>query len=87
MATLIVVYNSEGVVGRCDQRCYGAKRGSPCDCCCGGVNHAVGLTQAAANTGVAFEKAAEFAKRKAELGSGAYSIAMQASLDFPMVGQ
>jgi len=48
MATLIEVKNSNGVVGRCDERCYDAIR-PRCDCCCGGVNHGVGLNKAVAN--------------------------------------
>jgi len=62
MATLIVVYNSEGVVGRCDARCYNAKPGTPCDCCCGGVNHAVGLVEASQNVGKALSFAEEYAR-------------------------
>ena len=45
---LIEVKNSNGVVGRCDAKCYHA-RDKKCDCCCGGANHGVGLTQALAN--------------------------------------
>lgn len=47
--TLIEVRNSEGVVGRCDAKCYDA-HGPGCDCICHGANHGAGLTQAAANT-------------------------------------
>jgi len=49
MATLIVVYNSSGCVGRCDARCYNARHGR-CDCICGGKNHGAGLSQALLNT-------------------------------------
>lgn len=45
---LIEVSNSDGVYGRCDAKCYLAT-GPECDCCCGGVNHGKGLTQAIAN--------------------------------------
>ena len=48
MVTLIEVRNSQGVIGRCDERCYDAI-GGKCDCCCGGVNHGVGLNKAVAN--------------------------------------
>jgi hypothetical protein len=34
---------------RCDRRCYDAKAGGHCDCCCGGRNHAVGLQKALEN--------------------------------------
>jgi len=49
MATLMKVRTSGGYKGRCDARCYNAK-GPDCDCCCGGVNHGVGLKQAIENT-------------------------------------
>jgi len=39
--------NSEGG-RRCDARCYNAK-GPDCECCCGGINHGVGLKQARGN--------------------------------------
>lgn len=48
MTTLIAVYNSEGCVGRCDARCYGA-HSSKCDCICGGANHGAGFDQAERN--------------------------------------
>ncbi len=47
--TLIEVRNSDGLVGRCDARCYGAI-GHKCTCICGGKNHAVGLVTAQGNT-------------------------------------
>jgi hypothetical protein len=47
--TLIAVYNSEGCVGRCDARCYGATT-PECDCICGGMNHGAGKNKAMANT-------------------------------------
>lgn len=49
MATLISVYNSDGCVGRCDEKCHGALQ-PECHCICGGVNHGVGLAQARKNT-------------------------------------
>lgn len=52
MSTLIAVYNSDGCVGRCDAKCYGAAAGTPCVCICGGANHAAGQVQAADNTRV-----------------------------------
>jgi len=46
---LIEVRNSDGVIGRCDARCYDA--GKPeCDCCCGGINHGVGRKRAMDHT-------------------------------------
>lgn len=62
--TLISVYNSEGCVGRCDARCYGAEFGSACDCVCGGRNHGKGEKTALANTAVHAERwVAEFVRR------------------------
>lgn len=49
MVTLIAVYDSSGLVGRCDARCYGAKHPN-CTCVCGGANHGAGLDQAQQNT-------------------------------------
>lgn len=48
MPTLMTVGNSEGE-RRCDAKCYNATGGA-CDCCCGGLNHGVGLKAATANT-------------------------------------
>lgn len=47
--TLIEVRNSDGLVGRCDARCYDAKY-SNCTCICGGRNHNKGESQAVATT-------------------------------------
>jgi len=50
MATLLSAYTHAGkLIGTCDARCYDGKPGR-CSCVCGGVNHAVGLQQAAYNT-------------------------------------
>lgn len=49
MTTLIAVYNSEGLVGRCDAKCYEAEH-PDCDCICGGMNHGAGKGQAVENT-------------------------------------
>lgn len=49
MTTLVAVYTSEGCVGRCDAKCYNAKK-DKCTCVCGGANHGAGLRQARANT-------------------------------------
>jgi hypothetical protein len=49
MATLIEVRNNNGLVGRCDAKCYGAID-ALCDCVCGGANHGAGLRQAQSNT-------------------------------------
>lgn len=48
MCTLIEVRNSEGIVGRCDARCYNAEHVN-CDCVCRGHNHGAGLKQAQNN--------------------------------------
>lgn len=49
MTTLIRTGNGSGKKGRCDARCYEAI--TPiCQCCCGGMNHGVGLRKAAQNT-------------------------------------
>ncbi len=62
--TLISVYNSEGCVGRCDARCYGADRGGECDCVCGGRNHGKGEREALENTAAHAERwVAEFVRR------------------------
>jgi hypothetical protein len=47
--TLIEVRNSEGCVGRCDAKCYGATD-ERCACVCGGRNHGVGKGRAIENT-------------------------------------
>lgn len=49
MATLIAIYNSNGLVGRCDAKCYNAKH-EKCVCICGGRNHGKGLAEAIENT-------------------------------------
>ncbi len=49
MATLIAVYDSDGCRGRCDARCYNAKR-PKCTCICRGMNHGKGLAAAQENT-------------------------------------
>jgi len=50
MATILSVYTPTGQqIGKCDARCYNGKPGR-CSCVCGGINHAVGLQQAASNT-------------------------------------
>jgi hypothetical protein len=46
--TLIEITSANGTK-RCDAKCYNALR-PHCDCCCGGINHAVGLKQAQSNT-------------------------------------
>lgn len=47
--TLIQVGNSEGIVGRCDAKCYNATH-EHCTCICGSANHGAGLTKAMDNT-------------------------------------
>jgi hypothetical protein len=49
MSTLLSVHGSEGLIGRCDAKCYDAKEPG-CDCVCGGKNHGAGLKQAMVNT-------------------------------------
>lgn len=49
MTTLIAVYNSGGLVGRCDAKCYEAHEPT-CTCVCGGANHGAGYQRAADNT-------------------------------------
>jgi hypothetical protein len=46
---LIEVRNSEGIVGRCDAKCYEAQFPG-CECICGGGNHGAGLNAAIENT-------------------------------------
>jgi hypothetical protein len=50
MSTLISAYNSDGCIGRCDAKCYDAKK-PECDCICGGKNHGIGRNKAIENTG------------------------------------
>lgn len=45
MTTLIEFRNSQGVIGRCDAKCYQAEQ-PHCECICGGRNHGAGLDQA-----------------------------------------
>lgn len=49
MTTLIVVSGSDGIVGRCDAKCYDASH-DKCDCICGGMNHGVGMVGATRQT-------------------------------------
>lgn len=49
MATVIAVYNSEGLVGRCDAKCHNAQQ-PDCTCICGGANHGAGHERAVENT-------------------------------------
>lgn len=55
MTTLITYGSSGGDKGRCDAKCYGAKR-ADCNCICGGANHGKGLA-------VASEQTAKLAKK------------------------
>ena len=41
MATIYAVYDSHGLVARCDARCHEAT-GPECHCICGGAHHGVG---------------------------------------------
>jgi predicted RNase H-like HicB family nuclease len=49
MTTLLAVYTSDGLVGRCDAKCYEAVQ-PDCDCICGGYNHGKGRETAIENT-------------------------------------
>lgn len=49
MTTLIEMSNNDGLVGRCDAKCYNASK-PECNCICGGKNHGVGKGQALENT-------------------------------------
>lgn len=49
MTTLIAVYGSDGLEGRCDARCYDSDT-SRCRCVCRGKNHGVGKQRATDNT-------------------------------------
>lgn len=46
---LIEVRNSQGIVGRCDAKCYNAAHAG-CTCICGGRNHGRGLEKAVEQT-------------------------------------
>ena len=48
---MILIQQTDGkgkITGRCDTRCYNARR-TRCECICGGQNHGVGLKKAADN--------------------------------------
>ena len=49
MTTLIAVYTSDGLVGRCDAKCYEATQPT-CECICGGHNHGAGIQTAIDHT-------------------------------------
>ena len=49
MTTLIAVYTSDGLVGRCDARCYEATQ-PVCECSCGRRNHGAGMQTAIDHT-------------------------------------
>jgi len=49
MTTLLAVYGSDGLIGRCDAKCYEATH-PECACICGGCNHGVGRSRAIAQT-------------------------------------
>ncbi|MFI9595742.1 hypothetical protein [Nonomuraea sp. NPDC052265] len=63
MSTLIAFYNSEGLVGRCDAKCYQAHE-SGCHCICAGSNHGVGLYRALANMQTYVESWVDLAHRR-----------------------
>jgi hypothetical protein len=49
MTTLIEIRDVNGLVGRCDAKCYDAENDN-CKCICGGYNHGVGIEAAKENT-------------------------------------
>ena len=51
MTTLIAVYTSDGLVGRCDAKCYEATQPA-CECICGGRNHGAGIQTAIDHTAI-----------------------------------
>jgi hypothetical protein len=63
MSTLIAFYNSEGLVGRCDAKCYQAHE-RDCLCICGGRNHGVGLFRALVNIQAHAQAWSELARRR-----------------------
>lgn len=67
MTTLILVGNSEGVVGRCDSRCYEATE-PRCTCICDGRNHGKGLEQALRNTAAIVDPPHELRDQMLRLG-------------------
>ena len=54
-------------MGRCDVRCYDARR-LECHCICGGRNHGAGLERALTNTAELVAQHAELIKRMREMG-------------------
>ena len=46
---VLKAFNRERQIGQCDAKCYHGKN-IRCLCCCGGLNHGVGLNQAIKNS-------------------------------------
>lgn len=67
MTTLLVVGNSEGIVGRCDAKCYEAT-GPECDCICNGRNHGAGRQVAVERTAQLVDPTGELRERMEALG-------------------
>ncbi len=84
MATLIVVSNSEGVVGRCDSRCYEAQA-PECDCICDGRNHGVGLERALESTAQLLDPTGQLREQVCRLGGD--QVVVQAELPLPGAGR
>jgi alpha-galactosidase/6-phospho-beta-glucosidase family protein len=59
--------NSNGEGGRCDAKCYNAVE-DECQCCCGGVNHGVGLKRAIDNTTRKYNEIIEWAQNNGYSG-------------------
>lgn len=83
MATLISVYNSNGLVGRCDAKCYTAKEPG-CQCVCGGANNGAGEKQATANTQQMAERWIEEYSKANQLGKDATWRVPAAQLALPL---
>lgn len=80
MVALITVYNSEGLVGRCDARCYDASE-PECTCICGSRNHRAGLQQAMDNTADLVDPDGELRRQFAEAhGLDPAALSVQAPL-------
>jgi hypothetical protein len=81
MTTLmILVANSDGVVGRCDAKCYSAT-GPECDCICGGQNHGVGLQRALANTAAMIDLTGDLRERMLAMGGDRVEVLPELPLE------
>jgi hypothetical protein len=83
MATLISVYNSQGLVGRCDAKCYSATD-PKCTCICGGANHGAGQQKAIANTERMAETWIEEYTKANHLGKDAVWLVPSVQIQLPL---